>query len=262
MASARTHSPATAGSLVSLLNRVPGPVAGAFRSDGLLARLARPVLRRLLPAGPTVVVVRSGPGQGLRFPIYPRTEKFYWTGAYERPVQDALARLLEPGMTFWDVGAHIGWISLLAARLVGEGGRVHAFEPLAENRARLAEAIELNSAGNVAVHAVAVAGESGEGLLRAHASTSMWSLGSGGEGVPTPCRTLDELAAELGPPDVLKLDVEGVEVEALRGGRELLAGRHPVLLVEFSSDELLAQARALLSRYRFEQLARHHWLLR
>jgi len=196
--------------------------------------------------------------------INPRVEKYYWTGTYELGVQEQLTELLRVGCTFWDVGAHVGFFTLLASRFVGESGHVHAFEPLEANRARLQMALELNDARNVTVHDCAVAADSGERTLHSHEASTMWTLVpemGRPDGVTVECRELDELAHDFGPPDVLKIDVEGAEVDALRGGVELFKGRRPALLVEFSDDAARAEARELLPAYTFRRLGDWQWLL-
>jgi FkbM family methyltransferase len=250
--------------VVRLLNAVPGPVASSFGSGSVAARVTRPVLNRLLPAGRATVAVRSGAAQGIRLVVLPRREKYYWTGAYEIGVQDALVRLLRPGLTVWDVGAHIGFFTLLSARLVDPGGTVHAFEPMSANRERLEAGVRLNGAANVVVHDRAVAAVPGAGELHAHEHTTMWSLrGSGQGGERVDVLTLDLLARELGPPDVVKIDVEGAEVDVLRGGADLLRGeRRPALLVEFTDEAALVEGRALLTDYVSEHLGGSQWLLR
>ena len=61
------------------------------------------------------------------------------TGMAERPLQSALQRELRPGATFFDIGANVGFVTLIAARLVGPSGRVVAFEPVPENVAAIRE---------------------------------------------------------------------------------------------------------------------------
>jgi FkbM family methyltransferase len=250
--------------VVRLVDAVPAPVASSFRSSSLAARAARPLLNRLLPAQTTEVAVRSGPAQGIRLVVLPRREKYYWTGAYERELQDALVRLLRPGMAVWDVGAHIGFFSLLAARLVGREGVVHAFEPMSANRARLEAGLALNAGAGVVVHDRAVSATPGRAELHAHEHTTMWSLlETGRQGQPVEVVTLDQLAGELGAPQLVKIDVEGAEVDVLRGGERLLGGEaRPALLVEFTDERALAAAHELLPEYGFEPLGGNHWLLR
>ena len=250
--------------MVRLLNAVPAPVASSFRSSSLAARAARPVLNRLLSAETATVTVRSGPARGLRLVVLPRREKYYWTGAYETGVQEAFVRLLRPGLTVWDIGAHIGFFTLLAARIVGPDGTVHAFEPMSANRERLLAGVSLNAAANVVVHEQAVSAVAGKAELHAHEHTTMWSLRDTGRvGEAVECVTLDLLADELGAPHVIKIDVERAEIDVLRGGARVLHGEaRPALLVELTDERALAEARALLPEYAFEALGGNHWLLR
>ena len=251
--------------IVAVLNNTPGPVAASFRNDTLLARALRPLVNRLVPPGPTPIVVRSGPGAGLHLLIYPRSEKYYWTGTHEMPVQQALVSILKPGMTFWDIGSHIGFFTLLASRCVGAAGHVHAFEPMDQNRARLLDGVQQNGGKNITVHDCALAATSGEAILYSHGASPMWTLiperGLRG-GLTVRCCTLDECLRSVPPPDLIKIDAEGAEVDVLRGGLNFLTARRPSLIVEFSDEILLAEARKLLSFYTFERLAPRHWLMR
>jgi FkbM family methyltransferase len=253
-----------ANPIVALVNRVPRFVATPLRDNERAKRAVRPWLNRLLPSGPTSVVVRSSPAYGLRLLIYPREEKYYWTGSHELPVQEALQRLLRPGMTFWDVGAHIGFFSCLASRLVGARGRVVAFEPQDDNRQRLIACLGLNRIENVTVSACALASTSGSVVLHAHQSSLMWSLidelGKE-EGLMVTACSLDDAARAAPLPQVIKVDVEGAELDVLRGGATLLAGQKPTLIVEFSNEDLLAEAQNLYPFYSFESLTLRHWLL-
>ena len=249
---------------VRLLERVPPGIAARVASESVAARLVRPVVNRFLPAGEIVVSVSSGPARGLRVPIEPRHEKFYWTGGYELPVQAALVRSLSAGGVFWDIGAHAGFFTVLGARLVGDTGRVLAVEPIAENRRRLLESIRLNRLENVVVLPYAVAAEPGKGVLYAEGASSMWTLRrrDGTTEQAVECLSLAGLS-ELAPspPDVVKIDVEGAELDVLRGGVELLLDVRPKLIVEFVSEQVVDAARALLPPYRFERLGERQWLL-
>jgi FkbM family methyltransferase len=236
-------------------------VARLFSTGSRASRLLRPLVNRLAPEGTAWVDVRSGPAQGISLLIDTRREKFLWTGLHEPAVQRAMTELLRPGMTLWDIGAHVGFFTLLGARVVGDQGRVHAFEPMAENRRRLEAAVERNRCGNVTVHPVALSSAPGEAVLHAHESSAMWSLaGEGSEGETVRCETLDSLG--LPPPTVVKIDAEGVELEVLRGGGELLSSVRPALLVEFTTEALVEEARELLPGYVLEHLDGNHWSLR
>ena len=211
-----------------------------------------------------VAIVRAGHGRGIRLPLDPTREKYYWAGQHDVPVQDTLIRVLERGAAFWDIGAHIGFFTILASRAVGPGGRVHAFEPMPGNRQRLERTIQLNGTANVTVHDIAVGRSDGSATLHGHQASAMWTLvAERGEkhGIDVACRTIDTIASDIGDPAVIKIDVEGAELDVLRGGLATISRSRPTLVVEFAAPEYVAPARTLLPSYRFEQLSDFDWLL-
>lgn len=253
------------GLAVAVGNRVPTRVGAMFRSDSRVASAARPLVNRVIPNGPTLVTVRSGEAKGARLFIDPRSEKFYWTGQHETHVQAALASLLRPGAIFWDIGAHVGFFSVLASRLVGPRGRVIAFEPMTPNRHRLELSLAASNAENVEIRPCAVGGTAGTVLLRAHEASVMWTLVAergGDDGELVECATLDDLATVSAPPTVIKIDAEGVELEVLKGGHNLLKIHSPSIVVEFSSARDVDEARRAFPSYSFEALGQNHWLMR
>ncbi len=252
--------------LITVSGWVPRPIVNKLHHDSRLTRVVRPVVNRLVPDRQVLVTVRSGPAKGVRLYILPGREKYYWTGLHELHVQETLTRLLRPGAIFWDIGAHTGFFSLLASRIVGPGGQVHAFEPMTLNRERLTRSIAANAASNVSIHAEAVAATSADAFLHAHPETVMWSLvgeatAASDNGERVTCRGLDDLGAILGPPDVVKVDAEFAELDVLRGGVNLLTTHRPAVIVEFMNADDLAEARRLLPPFRFEHIGQDHWLL-
>jgi FkbM family methyltransferase len=253
---------------VSCLDRVPPGLIERVKNNPRMRDALRPLVNRLVPNEPTEVTIRSGGGRGLRLLIDPGREKFYWTGAHEPHMQKALRDVLRPGMTYWDVGAHIGYFALQAARIVGPSGSVVAFEPMPDNVERLQRNLELNGLDNVTIVRSAVSRTSGELPIYAcqdqsrSTSTLMWTLdpniGQRSAGV-VPVDTLDHHLNATAP-DLVKIDAEGVEVEVLRGASALIGKRGTVFLVEFTSDKLLAEGQALLASYAFKALGNNHWL--
>ena len=161
---------------------------------------------------------------------------------YERAELRFVQRLLRPGMTVLDLGAHHGLYTLLAAKCVGRAGRVVAFEPSARERKRLEGHVGLNRCVNVTVepHALGASagvanlylvgeGQDGCNSLRPPAVTERTTT------VQVPVRRVDDELQRIGvrQVDFVKLDVEGAELGVLRGAAELLSGRHrPAILVE------------------------------
>lgn len=251
--------------ILAIGNRLPASVTPHLRSDAPVTRAIRPLVDRLVPSKPVEVTVRSGPAQGIQLLIMPKSEKYYWTGTHEPHVQASLADILQPGMTFWDVGSHIGFFSLLASRIVGPSGHVHAFEPMNETRKRLEAGVALNDVSNVDIHAVALSDSDGSAVLHTGRSSLTWSLiGEVGrpDGQDVATRTLDSMAKISVPPNLIKVDAEGAELEVLKGGRRLLSQHHPLLIVEFSNDELVEIAKVDFPNYDFTLLGHRHWLMR
>src|SRR4051812_5159338 len=116
----------------------PGAKRWIYRHPKLLGPLAG-ALKRVIPAdgkaGGTIV---RGPNKGAKLEVDRTTPNYYWLNeAYEEAVEKTLLELLRPGMRVADVGAHIGFDTILMARAVGESGEVLAFEPDPANMARL-----------------------------------------------------------------------------------------------------------------------------
>ncbi len=165
-------------------------------------------------------------------------EHGYWLGSYEMNKRQAFERLIPPGAVTYDIGANVGYFSLLAAKLAGPTGRVYAFEPLPRNIEYLRKHIAINQLENIEVIEAAVSDHGGEAHFDLGASSAMGHLAeAGGITVRMVCLD-DQLAAgELRPPDYMKVDVEGAEFEVLKGARQLLEKYHPILFLDTHQRE-------------------------
>lgn len=199
----------------------------------------------LLPAGATVRVVQ-GPLRGARWIIGSHTHGC-WLGTYEWTRQQAMVAVVRPGMVVYDLGANVGFYTLLAARLVGPAGLVVAFEPLARNLEYLRRHLALNGSDNVTVIDAAVSDRVGCARLRGEHGASA-RLGADGE-IAVRTVTLDELVFGQGrrPPSVIKMDVEGAEVDVLRGAERTLAVWRPILLLSTHNLGLRQECHAMLT---------------
>lgn len=186
-----------------------------------------------------VWTIEGGEGAGLRFRLPQNLD--YLTGTSELPVQQALAQQLRPGAVVYDIGANVGFFSLLAAKLVGPTGCVYSFEPVAENAASIRENVSINRFENIKIFELAVGRDSGtaELLLTAWDGGGSLSTSAVKPSEPVSRRNvrvvaLDELipAERLRKPDFVKIDVEGVELEVLQGMTRTIPGSKPVLLYE------------------------------
>jgi len=169
----------------------------------------------------------------------------YLTGDAEPEVQEALAELIEPGQTVYDVGANIGFFTILCSRLVGPQGRVYAFEPIPENLVTLRHNIALNNLTNVIVVEQALSASTGTAEMFVSPWSAFHSLnvdgaskrenhGPDGGQITVETITLDEFVQgdDVSAPALVKLDVEGAELLVVAGMRETLRSKQPLLLVE------------------------------
>jgi FkbM family methyltransferase len=226
---------------------IPAPLKHAIYRSGPLARLIRSTLNRASPSGLTTVEVAAGGLAGAKIQLDMQAEKDYWLGTYEPELQAAVAERVKPGFVAYDVGANIGYISLLLARAVGLHGRVVAFEALPSNVERLRANLDLNPEGArvTAVHA-AVTSASHPVRFLVGPSGGMGKVeGSAGrqaeyaESITVPGLSLDDFISVPGNPlpQVIKIDIEGGEVLALPGMRRLLVETHPLVLMELHGPE-------------------------
>lgn len=218
-----------------MVSRAPsGPMSQA-RAAGRLA----PVLERAFavagaPLDGLVVPVASGPGKGIRM-VGERRALAWISGGVEREVQEVLVRHLASGGTFVDVGASVGFFSLLGARLVGTTGHVVAFEPQPAAVASIGRNVEVNAFANVDVVQAAVGRAKGELFLRGvGTATAYLTEAAGSGGIRVQVMSLDTYFEHQGghEPDLVKIDVEGHEHDVLLGMRSLLAGARPVVVIE------------------------------
>jgi FkbM family methyltransferase len=141
--------------------------------------------------------------------------------------------LIQPDDVVFECGAHHGFTTILISKWVGEEGRVIAFEPVPHNTEIIQKNIELNHLNNVLLVKKAVGSTKGKVYLSGHSSSSIVK----GGGIETDITYVDEYAHFK--PTLLKIDVEGYEVEVLKGAKNILATR-PKLSIEIHSPASLA----------------------
>lgn len=163
-----------------------------------------------------------------------------------------LGRVLRPGMTVIDVGANEGIYSIFCRARVGSQGKVIAVEPSARERLRIERNKSLNGLDDIKVIAVALCERSGSAVLHlaedGHAGhntlghfAAAWVQPDGEEVVPS--ATLDAIVdqEQIAHVDLIKLDIEGAELRALRGAERTLRRDHPALLMEATEETLATQ---------------------
>lgn len=164
--------------------------------------------------------------------------RIYYTGTWEPETVATLERLAEPGDTVIDVGAHVGFITMHLATLVGASGHVHAFEATRWAHERLEANLSLNHFEHVRTYNLGVSDHAGTESL-------MLPRGYRLDGTHTGVRedveivALDALMDEIGPVGLLKTDTDGMESKVLGGARKLIERDRPKLIFEVSAHAIV-----------------------
>ena len=221
--------------LVWLLMRVvPHERMARWAERGLLAPLA-PL------TGRGELAILGGLAAGLRidarsFAPWGAQAYAVLTGTHEIQVQQALVRSLRAGDRVWDVGANIGYLALVAARIVGPGGHVLAIEPDPECAAAIRRNAALNGLAGIEVAEAAADATSGTGelvVVRDRLWTRLASVGDHHQAqrrMSVRTLALDDIDGP--PPTLVKIDVEGAELEVVTGMARLLREARPIVVCE------------------------------
>jgi len=208
------------------------------------------LLRAPLAAIPkkAVVPILSGPNRGFKWCVG-TADHGCWLGSYELDKQHAIWRFRREGGTALDVGANVGYYTLLLSRAVGPTGKVVAIEPDARNAAWVRFHTNLNRVSNVEVIVGAVAARTGTATFAAGPTSTTGRVVSDEKGQQVPAFTLDDIVfgGHLQIPSIVKMDIEGSESAALLGARRLLEAGQTTWFVALHSDE---QAEACMAIYR------------
>lgn len=203
------------------------------------------------------VKIMRGPNAGRWWSIATGTR--YLRNKFVPGKAAALPLIVQPGETVWDIGSHRGYTVLLESRLVGAAGRVFAFEPNPDSRAFLEHHVRWNRAANVTIFPWAMGREEGElsfGWDVAQTGKhSTLACHLGGEGLRVLVKGVDQLiaAGTAPPPTFMKIDVEGAELDVLKGASGLLRREQQLAIaLATHSGELHDQCCALLRGHGFE----------
>ena len=199
--------------------------------------------RAWLPAPSGECRIRLRDGRLLVGDMSDHTQRRMLLDAFEPNETQLVRKLLKPGDTFVDAGAHIGWFTTLASELVGSSGRVWAFEPFAQSYRFLVENVALNGATNVVTSQIALAAGAGRVVVGVQAGSDSGSVTAGPRSATRrdeiDTASLDVLLPEGEQIALLKVDVEGFEFEVLSGASATL-DRTAAVLIELNESALRA----------------------
>jgi FkbM family methyltransferase len=232
---------------------------GKLKDVPLIGRYVQMLVRSALPPGTKLwVQIPSGLGKGLWIQVDPRFELGYSNGDYEPWLQELLRAQLRPGDCFYDIGAHTGFFAMIASKFLTPSGKIVAFEPDPDNAANLRANLEKNSITQVIVVQAAVWSSAGHLTFQRALENSnrtqgqiMTDRNARLEQIAIPSVQLDEFVFTEGhpAPQLIKMDIEGAEWEALQGARHLLERAKPKLLCEVHHPEQMRQIQEYLQHF-------------
>jgi FkbM family methyltransferase len=182
---------------------------------------------------------------GIKLRLNPREllqAHLYLFGTYELPTTRFMRRFLKQGNVALDVGANIGYISLLFSQCVGEHGTVLSLEPEQANFRALSEHIRMNNASNIVALQEAASTQAGTMKLYLfddnYGAHSLVTGGGGQHFTEVATDTLDNIVQRHGLSTIhlIKIDIEGAELEALQGMSQILKTHRPVLILEMNEE--------------------------
>jgi FkbM family methyltransferase len=239
---------------IALARLTPRPVKDIVHNSRFLYGLTRKTFGFLTSVEHTPIVIEAGPMQGLRLASSEHLSHAHLSGQYETETQCALDSLLEPGFVCYDLGASIGYLSLLMAR---RARHVYAFEPAPHAAVEIRRNMEVNGFSHFTIVESPVSDSIrsvkfgltdvafGSGI--AHAETR-WPT------IELTTVTLDGFAMTNDYPDLIKIDVEGEEARVLRGASGILTRCKPRLLVELHSLEVALECTSILREHGYRLL--------
>jgi FkbM family methyltransferase len=232
--------------LRSAVNVLPYDVRRSIRFIPGVAALQRFLVNRILAGGSFVHNINAGPCSGLRFEVALPQDKAIWAGTYEPEFTTAIISNVRPGDVCYDIGGFRGYMA--GAMALAGASKVVVFEPLPVNQKALERLLELNPSLPIAIMPVAIGNEDGlarfttmpDASMGKLASSSFQTLAASTAKMQVSVCRLDTLVQkqEIPPPNLIKVDVEGAELDVLQGAAAVLKEARPFVFLEAHSESL------------------------
>jgi len=178
----------------------------------------------------------------------------YWLGSYELKKVSLFIKTIKDKKlkVIYDIGAHVGYYTLISSKCVGDKGIVYSFEPNPQNIFYLKKHIEINKINNVSIIERAVSNFIGTVNFDITSNTSTGKIAD--KGVPIQSITIDYFVFKNNnnPPEIMKIDIEGAELDALKGAKETITKFHPIIFLSLHSGDLYKECKRLLNNYSYK----------
>lgn len=242
---------------ISVTRWLPSSLKQWIHHNRALDGLARKAFATAVRAGGDIAVIDAGPMRGLKLALGEHVSHAHIRGTYEVDTLAAVDRLVQPGMVCYDLGASIGYVTLLMAR---KAKQVVAFEPAPHAIEEMKRQLAANNFTNVTIVPLPVS-DSERPVEFAVTDTAYGSrINANNDGKWKMLRftatTLDKVITTQPLPDFVKIDVEDEEGRVLAGAAKLLAGKKPLICCELHSVESARTVKRILEEngYRVENL--------
>ncbi len=179
-------------------------------------------------------------------------------GSYELNKQEKIVKYLRSGITVYDIGAHVGFYTLIFSRIVGSQGKVYAFEPLSPNCDILNRHLVLNKITNVTIEQCVVSNINGHVLFYTHDSRALGTIirncnYSYKATINVPSITIDNFVYQEHnkPPNLIKMDIEGAEYLACNGMIRTLRENEPILFIALHDADSARKCLTILGKLNY-----------
>jgi len=224
--------------------------------------LLKSVLESILGKRMRVHRIPLGPIRGRKIFLSPQISLRMWFGVDEPWIARLSQQLIDPGDVIYDLGAHVGYTTVLFAHHLQGTGEVHAFEILPSTAGHLQKTINANGFQHVTIHVVGLGADNAVYNLPIGPTAMTSLLAKQQEGQKTePGRVvrLDDYRREkdLPPPSLIKMDIERAEIDCLHGSLGLIGECRPKMIIAFHSKDLLRKGYDLLTSLDYQLYDQH-----
>lgn len=237
---------------INLARLLPDTIKRRIHRHPRLSRLASKSFAQVARMDGQVASIESGPLKGIKLKVSEHTSHAHLSGRYEAHVLDAIDRHVKAGFVCYDLGASIGYLSLLMAR---RAAQVYAFEPAPHAVREIRNHLSVNDFSNITIIEKPVSNGEFEVEFALNENAYGNEIVRGSSRWPTmkfTTTTVDNFAENHPLPDFIKIDVEGEEGRVLEGATKILSEKRPVFCIELHGNEVAEHCQKTLTAYGYK----------